>query len=86
MKPFSLIQSHNFKLLLFLARAIAIIAILLLVGSLCFIVWSIVSGIHFNALGALPLLVWSISLFVFAGVIAILISIEEHLRSKKCAM
>lgn len=83
MKPFSSVQSHNFKFLLFVARAIATAALVFLIGAIGFAIWFAIIDRVSMAMASIPFLIWSISLFVFAGIVALLVSIEEHLRMQE---
>ena len=83
MKPFSRVQSLNFKFLLFVARVMAFLAFLLLIGAIGSAVWFTFTESPLGALTSLPIAIWSVSMFVFAGIIALLVSIEEHLRMQE---
>ncbi|WP_100642769.1 hypothetical protein [Alteromonas facilis] len=83
MRPFSSIQSRNFNTLLLLARVIAVFALLLFFGATATALWVSVTGAAFQTVAILPIAIWSIFLFIFSGIVAVLISIEEHLRAQR---
>ncbi|WP_338520022.1 hypothetical protein [Alteromonas gracilis] len=82
MKPFSNIKSVNFKFVLLVARVLAMLALLLFVGSIGSAVWFTLTNNPWIAL-SFPIAAWSVFLFVVASVVALLTSIEEHLRMQE---
>jgi hypothetical protein len=83
LKPFSSVQSRNFNTLLVFSRITAAFSLLLLIIGVGITLWASFTESLSNTIAVLPIIVWSILLFLFAGIIAVLVSIEEHLRMQE---
>lgn len=83
MKPFSSVQSRNFSTLLLFSRIAAAFSILLLIVGIGLTLWASFTESLSSVITPLPIIVWSVLLFLFAGIIAVLVSIEEHLRMQE---
>ena len=83
MKPFSSVESRNFITLLLVSRIAASFSFLLFILGIGVTLWTSFTESLQNAITFMPLIVWSILIFLFAGIIAVLVSIEEHLRMQE---
>ena len=83
MKPFSSVESRNFNTLLLVSRIAATFSFLLLILGVGVTLWTSFTESLPNAITFMPIIVWSILIFLFAGIIAVLVSIEEHLRMQE---
>lgn len=79
-KPFAAITSQHFKGVLFISRGIAVLSVVIFVIGCLGAVMQMFGGTFVSTVAMIPIFVSSASLFLFAGLIAILVSIEEHLR------
>ena len=83
MKPFSSVESHNFSTLLLVSRIAATFSLFMLILGVGVTLWTAFTESLSHAIPVMPIIVWSILIFLFTGIIAVLVSIEEHLRMQE---